>query len=104
MRMRRFIFALAASAALAGCDSGVDGRLREAAKQANFIGNPATVQFRNVAEGSRGFLCGDVKYEGADGTWSEWQPFIQPSGKPLELRTPYRGDPVDELNEKLCRP
>jgi hypothetical protein len=99
--MVRIFFAAVLVSALVGCQAGPEARLKEAARQTDFIGNPDSVQFRNVADGAPGVLCGEMKYELANGSWSEWTPFIHQL-KALEVRRPYSGEVVDELNEKLC--
>lgn len=98
--MRKIIF-IACFTALAGCEPDTAEKLKDAARQTDFIGNPDSVQFRNVADGAPGVLCGEMKYELANGSWSEWTPFIHQL-KALEVRRPYSGEVVDELNEKLC--
>lgn len=101
--MRKIIFTAAMLLALAACKDGTDSRLMDAAKNTDFIGNPSSVQFRNVADGAPGVVCGEVKYQTADGRWAEWAPFILQT-RVLELRDRYSDSPVDELNEKLCNP
>ena len=100
--MRKIIF-IACFTALAGCEPDTAEKLKDAAAQTDFIGNPSSVQFRNVADGAPGVVCGEVKYQTSSGRWAEWAPFILQT-RVLELRDRYSDSPVDELNEKLCNP
>ena len=98
--MKRTIFIAAASLALAGCMDGLESSVRAAAKQADFIGNPETIQLRDLAKGDVDSVCGDIKFQRHDGTWTSWRPFIHFQG--LMLRTPGAGDPVSNLHDRLC--